>query len=59
MGATVFSGIKMHTYIKKMHTYKKNVMGGPQLEGSQGERLRTNLLSVEPVETTTLSTLCP
>lgn len=48
MDATLFSGTKMHMY-------KMNVMEGLQLEGSQGESLRTNLLSVGPVETTALA----
>lgn len=52
LAATLFSGTKMHTY-------KMNVMEGLQLEGSQGESLRTNLFSVEPVETTALSILYP
>lgn len=47
MDATLFSETKMHTY-------KMNVMEGLQLEGSQGESLRTNL-SVEPVETAALA----
>ena len=51
MAATLFNGTKIHTY-------KVNVMEGLQLEGSQGESLRTNL-SMEPVETTALSILYP
>lgn len=48
LDATLFSGTKMHMY-------KMNVMEGLQLEGSQGESFRTNLLSLEPVETTALA----